>query len=264
MSNTGTECVFLGYPIGQKGYLLMELKTRKRIVARSVDFDENTFPFQSVNNGMSLSQANGASRAPVISDVVTESEPQQRVSVDGDEVGLVPAGLDMVDPDDDARDGAGEDEHEDASEDEPPVVDENGDFQTEYEQPDRRPVRDRRPPQQYMHEQEDFRRRHCAYLVDAVEPRLPKEALDDAEWRVAMDSLPAGRRAISGKWCFKAKTNENGEVVRKKADMLSAVISFTSLRVLLSLGAQLDLEIVQLDVDTAFLYADLEEEIFME
>ena len=37
----------------------------------------------------------------------------------------------------------------------------------------------------------------------------------------------------------------------------------SSIRVLLALVAQLNLELVQLDVKTAFLHGDLEEEIYM-
>ncbi|XP_019240730.1 PREDICTED: uncharacterized protein LOC109220718 [Nicotiana attenuata] len=40
-------CVFLGYPLGQKGYKLLELDTRKIIVSRDVHFVEDKYPFVS-------------------------------------------------------------------------------------------------------------------------------------------------------------------------------------------------------------------------
>ncbi|XP_075080013.1 uncharacterized protein LOC142165336 [Nicotiana tabacum] len=40
-------CVFLGYPIGNKGYKLLNLETRKVFVSRDVLFHETEFPFSS-------------------------------------------------------------------------------------------------------------------------------------------------------------------------------------------------------------------------
>jgi len=38
-------CVFLGYPLGQKGYKVMDLETHKVYVSRDVVFHEHIFPF---------------------------------------------------------------------------------------------------------------------------------------------------------------------------------------------------------------------------
>ena len=46
-------------------------------------------------------------------------------------------------------------------------------------------------------------------------------------------------------------------------DVFSPVVKHTSIRVLLSLVAMKDLELEQLDVKTAFLHGDLEEQIYM-
>ena len=43
----------------------------------------------------------------------------------------------------------------------------------------------------------------------------------------------------------------------------SPVAKFTSIRILMSIVAALDLELYQIDVKTAFLNGDLKEEIFM-
>lgn len=94
-----------------------------------------------------------------------------------------------------------------------------------------------------------------------------------------LTALPAGRKAISCKWVFKHKTDENGHVVRFKArlvargfsqiygidymDTFAPVAKLASLRILLAIAAVEDLEIHQMDVVTAFLIPDLEEEIYM-
>ncbi|CAM8988557.1 unnamed protein product [Rhodiola kirilowii] len=40
------ECIFLGYPVGQKGYRLFCLATQQYLISRHVVFRENTFPFK--------------------------------------------------------------------------------------------------------------------------------------------------------------------------------------------------------------------------
>ena len=47
-------------------------------------------------------------------------------------------------------------------------------------------------------------------------------------------------------------------------EIFSPVVKMNSIRVVLSLAASMDLEIEQLDVKTAFLHGDLEEEIYMQ
>ena len=46
-------------------------------------------------------------------------------------------------------------------------------------------------------------------------------------------------------------------------EVFSPVVKHSSIRILLAMVAQFDLELVQLDVKTAFLHGDLEEEIYM-
>ena len=126
------------------------------------------------------------------------------------------------------------------------------------------------------------------------EPSTPEEALADVEWKQAMDReyesltqngtwdlvpLPQGKKMIDGKWVFKLKTGADGTEFRKKAryvakgfsqqkgidyqETFSPVISMPSLRVMLSLAAYKDFELVQIDVDTAYLYGELKEEVYL-
>ena len=48
-----------------------------------------------------------------------------------------------------------------------------------------------------------------------------------------------------------------------QCEVFSPVVKHSSIRILLALVAQFDLELVQLDVKTAFLHDDLEEKIYM-
>lgn len=133
---------------------------------------------------------------------------------------------------------------------------------------------------------------------DVDEPTTYREAVNgdkSAEWIAAMDEefqsliqnktwqlgyLPKGRKAIRNKWVFKAKRVASGEISRYKArlcakgfsqrkgidydETFSPVVRHDSIRLILSLVAQLDLEMCHFDVKTAFLHGELTEEIWMD
>ncbi len=92
--------------------------------------------------------------------------------------------------------------------------------------------------------------------------------------------FPKGRKPISCKWVFKIKHGVDGEVECYKAGLVARgltqtfgvdynetfapVAKFVSICCILALVAIEDMEIHQMDVKTAFLNGDLEEEIYME
>ncbi|KAI3633889.1 hypothetical protein MIR68_008221 [Amoeboaphelidium protococcarum] len=92
--------------------------------------------------------------------------------------------------------------------------------------------------------------------------------------------VPPGKKALPCKWVFKIKRKADGTIDRYKARLVikgfrqipgsdynetfSPVVRLTIIRMMLALAAKFDLDIYQVDVSTAFLNGDLEEEIYMQ
>lgn len=121
---------------------------------------------------------------------------------------------------------------------------------------------------------------------------------DSAKWRAGMDKemdscqklgvwqlvsrsqLPKGANVLPVKWVYKIKTDETGAVTQYKArltpkgfrqkegvdyfEVYARTGMYKSMRLGLSLAAKWDHELEQLDVPTAFLNAELDEEVYME
>ncbi|UYV64540.1 hypothetical protein LAZ67_3001142 [Cordylochernes scorpioides] len=138
---------------------------------------------------------------------------------------------------------------------------------------------------------------YACYVHDQ-EPLNYEDAIvgqNSKQWKLAMDdefnslmknqtwtyvTLPSDRKAIACKWVYKIKQNADGSNKMFKARLVakgysqkpgldygetfSPVVKFDSIRTILSLCASLDMEMIQLDVKSAFLNGDLEEELYME
>ena len=125
-----------------------------------------------------------------------------------------------------------------------------------------------------------------------VEEALSRKNKDD--WRLAMEDevnsmfnndvwdlveLPKGRKAVGSKWVFKTKHDADGNLQRYKARLVaqgynqkqginydetfSPVVRFESIRTIISLAAQHNLHLQQIDIKTAFLNGWLKEDIYM-
>ena len=125
-------------------------------------------------------------------------------------------------------------------------------------------------------------------------PRLHVEVAHVREWKAAMDHevealvsrgtwtlvpRPADANIVTCKWVFTIKYHPDGTIARHKARLVARgftqaydidytetflpVVRLNSVRVLLSLAVNQAWSLHQLDVSNAFLYGDLEEQVFM-
>lgn len=136
-----------------------------------------------------------------------------------------------------------------------------------------------------------------AFFSTCSDPVTYKEAMtgNNADnWKVAMDNeiisllknetwklvnLPRNKNPINNGWIYKTKYKRNGEVDRFKARLVvkccaqvfgidyqetfSPLVKYDSIRMILAIAAAKKLVLKQFDIKTAFLYGDLEEEIYM-
>jgi transposase InsO family protein len=250
--------IFLGYAKGVKGYRIWCPELHKFVISRDVTFDESAMPASNKQKDMQEEDKEDlvevelntpeASRSDVDSVPDNEQQPLQEQSTQPQQQSLARG----------------------------------------------RARRTQKAPVRYGFED------MVAYAlnIEEDEPSSFNKAMQDKiclEWKVAMDEemeslkknetwelvkLPKGKRAIGCKWVYAKKEGTQGSKgIRYKArlvakgfsqkegvdynEVFSPVVKHTSIRVILAIVAQFDLELEQLDVKTAFLHGNLEEEIFM-
>lgn len=142
------------------------------------------------------------------------------------------------------------------------------------------------------------RLREWGFSAIIQEPQTFEEAVSGPEaqhWKKAMTKemnsheqnhtwtltdLPEGRKKIGSKWVYKHKIGKDGTIESYKArlcakgysqkegidynETFAPVLKYKSLRIILALAAINDLEIKQMDVETAFLNATIKEEVYMQ
>jgi hypothetical protein len=284
LDNKAVKCIFIGYGIGMKGYKLWNPLTEKVLYSRSVIFHE--MKPTSLEQPEKTEKRKEAVQIPLASRREVCQTPNQ---VENENPEL---------PEDEDEESSSDHTTEEEHDPEPHV-----EPQEASPQEVRRSTRERRQPDRYGYSPERFNYSmlnvNCAYalLTDVDEPRTVKEAInmpDSNSWLLAMKDemksleknetwdlvpLPQGRKPVGCKWVFKKKYRPDGSIDKYKArlvakgysqkegidygEIFSPVAKLTSIRFLLSLAAANDFEIEQMDVTTAFLHGDLEEEIYM-
>jgi hypothetical protein len=138
--------------------------------------------------------------------------------------------------------------------------------------------------------------RAFVHVLSSVQvPTRIQEALSKPKWTQAIKEemeallkndtwtlipLPEGKKAVRCKWVFSIKYKVDGSIERYKArlvakgytqtygvdyrEMFSLVAKLSTVRILLSLAANLDWPLHQFDVKNAFLHSNLEEKVYMD
>ena len=112
--------------------------------------------------------------------------------------------------------------------------------------------------------------------LDAMRDEI-QSMRDNGVWELV--ELPKGHRPIGCKWVYKTKRDPKGKIEKFKDGLVAKIftqregvdyeatfspISFKdSFRVIVALVAHFDIELHQMDVKTAFLNGDLNEEVYM-
>ena len=228
------KCILLGYGTETKGYRLYDPQSSRVMYSRDVKFNESEFGFE--KNPDNEVQADKR----VTLELSSEKEESEEDQVDNVEFNVRP------------------------------------------------PARERRAPDR-------FGEWVTMASKDAVEPATVSEALHgphSEQWREAMQEeidslqehdvyelteLPRGRKAVGCKWVFKIKHKADGSVERYKARLVaqgysqrygidydetfSPVVRFESIRTVVALSVQRGLKLHQIDVTSAFLNGELEDEV---
>lgn len=284
------KCIFLGYqqPHGTKGYRLWEREARgvKIIVSRDVIFNELSFPCKSSNNESSTDntvepESTSFEVEPIdpigVGEIENETNEPTHVEVgEGNE----------LDNDDNNPDTVVQAENTNQ--------DELGSYLLARDR-DRREIR---TPARFSYADLVFSALVAAQSVQKSEPSSYSEAIRSNQkdkWVEAMESemnslrinqtwvlitKPKNKRLVQCKWLYKIKDGiDSNDPPRYKArlvakgftqkegvdykEIFSPVVKFKTIRIMLALVVQHDLELEQLDVTTAFLYGELDEDIIM-
>ena len=286
LDSKSLKCFFVGYSLTQKAYRFWDPVSRVIKISRDVVFDEQLYPTAPSNSTKTVSENVIKNQThPFLPTVQMEPEriidqersnsnstvnPEQNVQPMTDHI--------QTDP-----------EHANSDTIKQPDFSNTTARTRQSPYPMRKRVAKEIFEAQIADEFQDEDLYEPANYSDAMESK------DSSLWKLAIadeyDSLiknntwtltllPPGRVAIKSRWLFKIKTGAEGTAPRYKARLVAKgysqrsgidygetyapVAKHDTLRVILSIVAAYDLEMIQLDIKTAFLYGELNEEIYLQ
>jgi hypothetical protein len=268
------KCVFVGYCETQKGFRLWDSVRRRIFVSRDVIFNE-VIP-DLTHQFSSDCAAKEEPCNPTVLPIQATAPPEDEETA-SDAIG--------VETTEQSTSNLTASKENDAVDSSSPSTDDLG-------------PRKRRPPVRWADESTTGIYAGIAVDLDElVEPETYEEAIispQSVEWKLAMEEemnsliknetwslveLPLGRAPIRNRWVYKIKRSGQNNVKFKArlvakgfsqrpgidyGETYSPVVKHDSLRTILSLAAAQDLELLQLDVKTAFLNGDIDEELYMD
>jgi hypothetical protein len=250
--------ILVGYQGTSNNYRMYNPQTRKITISRNVIFDENIIPIIRKNFTQIQMDTDVEEENPNI--ISEEVVPIEQCQEQHEEI-----------------------ENTDESCDSVPIMN-NDELSTNYNLRDRDCIK--------------MPKRYELNMVEFNVPSSYQEAVhgpDASHWNVAIQEelkaheknntwsiidLPINKKPITSKWVFKMKNSPNGKYDTYKARLCARGFSqvkevdyfetfapttrYDSIRILLSVAAFKNYEILQFDVKTAFLYGELKEDIYME
>ncbi|XP_070036123.1 uncharacterized protein [Nicotiana tomentosiformis] len=245
--------VFVGYDMSSKGYQLYNPSSGKIVVSRDVEFDEE------LAWNWEAQEETSYDFLPYFGD---EEEPETMELVQ--DTTLPPSPTTVA-------------------------------FPSSQQSSNEQPQRTRSIQELYDGTKEVTKFDFLYYIFADSEPMNFDKAVTDKRWRQAMEediesieknntweltTLPKGHRAIRIKRVYKVKKNIDGDMERYKArlvakgykkrqgidyeEVYAPVACMETIRLLISLAAQMNWKIHQLDVKSTFLNGYLEEEVYVE
>lgn len=276
-----SKCIFVGYPIGSKGYKVYDPVTQKMFRSRDVIFVEDDFSTYDDDTAEKRCKNGCLNEKPYYIGPGETPFNDNEVPEIIDDINTV--ALDVPDVEvviTDNPENNGDVELVD------PVVEEV------FADPVDRPRRNRQAPNRFG----DWEYASVA-ISGNEDPRSYTEAMrspDADEWKKATDieikslkknktweltTLPKNKKVIGCKWVMKTKRDAQGDICRYKArlvaqgfsqkygvdydEVFAPVVKYVSIRCVLALANKFDMEIHQMDVKSAYLNSDIDTNIYM-
>ena len=277
-------CIFVGYSETQKAYRFWEPVSKSIKISINATFDEH-HRLAAIPSDPPVSSHRMEYHQPTIS---SPEVPKKQVSFS-----LIPEEHTLPDDHQQEAGEMGERQHIPIDDPPPSVTIPTTPDEVHHDQSVRRSARGRIPLKQWP----DLAKSARLDDVTVFEPSSYIEAVTSTDadfWKMAINEeyqalmtnetwsvvpCPPDRVPIKCKWIFKFKPAANGQASRYRARLVAcgysqrpgidydetyaAVVTHDTLRTLMSIVAAEDLEMFQMDVQSAFLHGVLKEEIYM-